>query len=1010
VALQKQSVNISFGMGLDTKTDKWQLSLGNFLSLTNSVFTTGKQLTKRNGFPQLTLLPAGANASTITTFKTNLTAIGSQIYAYSAPSAQWEPRGYFRPLALSVLSLVRTPYSQTVVDSVTAPNGLVLVAFLDGDGFYKYQISDSNTSQVLVNVTQLPSTATLPRTFLVGNYFIITFLATVSAATHIRYIAISLNNITNPYSAADISTQVSSLTAGYDGYVENTYLYTAWDANDGGGAIRAATLSSTLAVSASHVVISGHTATQMSVTTDNTQSTPVVWITAYASNNAYTTAVNQALTTILAAKHTISSEPVNALSSTAQNMTLSLFWEVENTSFGTVLDYINLNTLTQSGTLGTESTIVRGVGLASKAFLVNGVSYMLTAYGASGNTFQPSYFMIDGSGNVIGKLAYANGSGYVTTQILPSVSIIGTVANISYLYRDLIQALNKTQGSSMSGVYAQIGVNLAKWDFATNYNLSNVEIGNNLHIAGGFVWMYDGVKPVEHNFHVWPEEISQIWSATGGSMAAKPDGATNIDAYFYVWTYEWTDNQGNIHRSAPSIPTPITTTGSASTGSVSFEVPTLKLTYKTSPNAVRLVGYRWSVAQQTYYQITSVTAPLLNNPAVDYVSYVDTQPDSAILGNNILYTTGGVVENIAFPATQAMALYKSRLILLDSEDPNLWWFSKQVVEATPVEPSDLFTEFLAPTSGAQGSTGNLTAAFPMDDKIVFFKKDASYYVIGTGPDNTGANNDFSDPIFIASTVGVPEQDSIALVPSGLMFQSDKGIWLLGRDMSTSYIGAPVEGFNGQVVTSALAIPNTNQVRFTVSGTQSSTLYQGMHTILDDNGVVCQETPGMYMDNTQSQMLMYDYYYQQWGEFALTNSPVLMSFSTSWMNLAGLQGYERFYYFYLLGQFISPHKLQLGIAYDYNPSIYQAPLIAPDNYEGPYGDAPIYGDQFSPMNIEWWRIFANKQKVTSFQIVLQEVFDPSLGTAPGAGLTISGLNLVVGLKKGYRTRSAALSTG
>ena len=99
-----------------------------------------------------------------------------------------------------------------------------------------------------------------------------------------------------------------------------------------------------------------------------------------------------------------------------------------------------------------------------------------------------------------------------------------------------------------------------------------------------------------------------------------------------------------------------------------------------------------------------------------------------------------------------------------------------------------------------------------------------------------------------------------------MFQSDKGIWLLGRDLSTSYIGAPVQSLTlNATVLSALNIPATNQVRFTLDsgitlmydyyysqwGTFtgvpgiSSTLYQSLHTYINSFGQVFQETPGLY---------------------------------------------------------------------------------------------------------------------------------------------------------------------
>lgn len=1004
MALQKQPISIPFALGLDQKTDKWQLAIGNFLSLVNSVFTTGKQLTKRNGFPQLTALPTNSQASTITTFNDNLLAIGNSVYAYSNPANTWSNQGYFQSLSLSVQPLIRTAYSQTVVDAAVAVNGLVCTAFLDGDGSYKYQISDSTTGQSIIPITLLPATATLARVYTLNNYFVITFLDTVSASTHLQYIAIPIYNPTLPTAATDIGTTVNSLTAGYDGASSNNSLYFAWA--NGAGGISAASLSSSFVVSATVVVGTGHTATLMSVAVDNSQSTAIVWISAYASSNTYTWAINQNLLPVVGPVHSITGEALAAITSSATSTgnvsTLNLFYEVINTySYDSIrTDYINTNTVTQAGTVGTETTLLRSVGLASKAFRMNGVNYMMVVYGQSFVTsYQPTFFLMNGSnGDLIGKLAYSNAGGYMTTEILPKVQVTGTEAQVAYLYADQIQAVNTTQGAANpSGVYAQTGINLATWNFSNSKSLSTAEIGHNLHISGGFPWMYDGVKPVEHGFNVWPEPILAVPSTTGGSMSAQ--------VYFYVWVYEWTDAQGNIHRSAPSIPFEVTTT--SATSSVLVDIPTLRLTYKTAPNVVRLVGYRWSTAQEIYYQITSVTAPLLNNTTVDSVTYLDTQSDAQIIGNNILYTTGGVVENIAAPATSIMTLFDTRLWLVDAEDPNLLWFSKQVIEATPVEFSDLFTFYVSPTQAAQGSTGPITALAPMDDKLVVFKADAIYYINGIGPDNTGTNNQYSPPTFIAGTVGSVDQDSIVLMPSGLMFQSDKGVWLLGRDLSTQYIGAPVEGFNGDSVTSALCIPGTNQVRFTVSGTISSTLFKSMHTILDENGVICQETAGNYTDNTNSTMLMYDYYFNQWGTFNLVNAPVTISFTTAWINLAGVQGYERAYHFFFLANYLSPHKLQFGIAYDYNPSIYQAPLVSPSNYAGLYGNTtytPIYGngDPYGGIGpVEQWRLFLDKQKCQSFQVSMQEVFDPSFSTEPGAGLTMSGLNLIVGIKKGYR---------
>jgi hypothetical protein len=676
-------------------------------------------------------------------------------------------------------------------------------------------------------------------------------------------------------------------------------------------------------------------------------------------------------------------------------------------------------------------TIVRSVGLASKAFIVNGTIYFLAAYQSS---YQPTYFLINASESlssapvIVSKLAYSNGGGYLTKG-LPGVTISNTdQVQIAYLFKDLVQAVNKDTavpaGTQTAGIYSQTGINLVTFTLNSD-RLDTSEIGKDLHIGGGFLWMYDGYLPVEHNFFLWPDVAPgappnpintgvATWSAAGGSMAAKPDGATNTNAYFYQITYEWSDNQGNAFKSAPSIPVAVTTTGAASTGSVTLNIPTLRLTMKTE-NPVKIVIYRWSVAQQIYYQVTSITSPLLNDTTVDAVTYVDTSSDATILGNNIIYTTGGVVEDVNAPATNILSLFDSRLWLVDAEDPDLLWYSKQVIEATPVEMSDLFTVFIPPTTATEGTTGPITALSAMDDKLVIFKENALLYINGQGPDNTGANGQYSQPIFVTSTVGCTNQKSIVLTPTGLMFQSNKGIWLLNRGMSTEYIGAPVEAFNSSLVNSAVNVPATNQVRFTLdSGVTlmydyyygqwgtftgvpaiSSTIFQGTHTFINTFGAAYQEQAGRYLDGS---------------------NPVLMNWKTGPLRLGDLQGYQRAYFFYLLGTFISPHKAQMLISYDYEDNPSQNTLIMPTNFSTPYGSGSSqnpYG-QGNPYgggsNLESWRVFLARQRCMAFAIEFQEVFDPSYGTVAGAGLTLSGINLVMGFKKDFRPQAAAKSVG
>lgn len=997
MALNKQNLAIPFAVSLDTKTDPLQVMPTSMLAMTNVVFTKDKRIQKRNGFAALTSLPEGTFPTTLTTFNNNLTVIGNSVQAYDSTNSIWLDKGRFQPVKLNVIPLLRNSVGQTAIDTASI-GALSLVVYSEGANWF-YQVSDNITSQQLVAPIALPSGATSGRALVLGNYFIVTFVVPISSTPNLQYIAIPLTSLTTPAAPVSLSTQVSSVDAAYDSHSDGEFLYYAWDASDVGGAIRLAKMDAFFNQYTT-VVVTGETADLLSITTDDTGNTAVIYLSYYDGTDVKTMAYSSLLAQLLAPTVVSTGDVVEAITSAAQNGVVSVFTQVENEYSYTPndrSDYIQLVTCTIGGSVGTPSIIARSVGLASKAFILNGIIYVLSVYAGQ---YQPSYFLLDQTGAVISKLAYSNGSGYMSTQVLPSATISSNSVSLGYLITSLVVPVNKDQNAPASSpIYTQTGLNLATFDLSFK-NLTTVEIAGSLQIPGGFLWMYDGTNVCENNFFIWPENLSLTTNSTGGNLEAHD--------YLYQVTYEWTDAAGNIHRSAPSIPTLITTSGSTSANTLT--IPTLRLSYK---QGVRIVIYRWSGSQQSYYQITSVTSPILNDPTVDSITYVDTVPDADILGNLLIYTTGGIVENISPPPCESLALYKSRLMLVNSEDKNQIWYSKQVIEAVPVEASDLFTLYVSPTTSLSTSSGNTSAIAPMDDKLIISKQNDFYYITGVGPDNTGSQNDFSDATFITSVVGCSNQPSIAFMPNGLMFQSNKGIWLLDRGLGSSYIGAPVEDFNANQVLSTVVVPGTNQIRFTLDNQTtlmfdyyygrwgtfnntdaiSSTIYNGMHTFLSSRGNVYQEQEGYYQDGA---------------------NPVLISFTTAWINLAGLQGFERAYMFYVIGSFKSAHQLYLTIAYDYNSSPSQQVIVTPSQVANVWGLSSPYWGQDSQWGgqdpLEQFRVFLNTQKLQSFQITLQEVYNGMLGSAPGAGLTISGLNAVVGLKKGYVPLPASQSVG
>lgn len=1011
--LQKQPVTVNFSKGIDTKSDKWQIPIGNFFYLINSVFTKAGELTKRAGFANLLNPPTLSQY--VTTFRGNLLSIGKTLYAYIQGTLSWTTQGTLNSVALSVVPLEHSRFVGTtggaidgnVINAARSPNNLTVTAYYHESSPIPptrpngYTVTDSVTGQYAIPYTGIPDALFIKPFVFQGKFVLVYVEETAGPSYALRYITIDYSTlaVTSPVT---IAAPLSTIGAGvgyfsFDGVVFQNNLYLVY--NSGADQVEVVYLDSSFVVSAPTVLDATTTFDAVNIV-GSSDSGGTLWV-SYTRHGVFQVRVAALSSTLgpsvpplaSTAISVLYTEPILGITSIVSGGVLTAYYTVANGySFDPTITtpFIATNTISLAGTVGTEVIFKRSVALNSKVFLIDGIRYMFCKFYSPND--QSSYFLLqdtDRVGQVVSRVDYGNAGLTVSSPevyITPGeVSVYGEFATLAY---DTIVVLGPHQASAPVGVF-----NLAGEQVTFNmkpYYLGTTETGNNLSLTGGFLWTYDALLPNENNFFLFPDPVT----VTGDST---PGGLTN-QLYTYQVVYQWSDSQGTIIRSSPSIPVSINPflVGATATN---VNVATMRLSYKSG---IAIEIYRASTDQPTFYFVASVN----NDPTVDDLTYIDLLSDAQILGSTILYTTGGVVGNTSPPSTSILTVWDDRVWLVDAEDPNQLWFSKQVIEDVPVEMSDLLTYFVAPSIGSQGPTGPVTGLFPLDDKLIVFKANAVEYINGSGPDNTGANNNYSQPIFVTSTSGCITQSSIAVTPVGLLYQADKGIWLLGRDLTTKYIGAPVENYTQlnvvskiqPLVVSAIAIPDTTQVRFmmdtgvilmydyfynewgTFEGVTagSSTLYQGLHTFSDIAGTVSQETPNAYAD--------------------ALGTPVLMSFQTGWINLAGLQGYERFYYFYLLGEYLSPHTLQIQLGYDYLTVIEQTDIITPAQI-APIPPDPRLGD------IEQWRIFPHRGKCQAFQITFTEQSDTA-----GPGLTLSGLDIVIGKKKGYPVRRQNLSVG
>jgi hypothetical protein len=218
-------------------------------------------------------------------------------------------------------------------------------------------------------------------------------------------------------------------------------------------------------------------------------------------------------------------------------------------------------------------------------------------------------------------------------------------------------------------------------------------------------------------------------------------------------------------------------------------------------------------------------------------------------------------------------------------------------------------------------------------------------VSGPGPfANPDVGGGWTNPQLITSDVGCISADSIGYTPVGIIFQSQKGIYLLGRDQSVTYVGASVEAYNEQSITACTLIEDKTQIRlltdsgqtllsdylfeqwstFTNHEGQDALLVGGLYHYLRNDGQVWRETPGSYRDN---------------------NTQVRRAEETAWLKLAGhAQGWQRLWFMEIIGEYISAHTLRVSIGFDYEEGWTGVPILidtSEGRVEGLYG-AGLYG--------------------------------------------------------------------
>ncbi|TXH18367.1 MAG: hypothetical protein E6R03_02330 [Hyphomicrobiaceae bacterium] len=992
--LPRIQYTIPLGVGIDTKTDPKVLRPGRLVELENGLFKNLGSVELWPGVSRLGQSVANAQGASGTSGATSVSGavhlttdyggelvVASQncFYSYSKTRNAWIERGKLLGCGVEAFPVIRNNYEQTCISSFYS-NGFAIFAWEDSSGGVKASVFDLATRKPVLADALIASGGSRPKCIGSGNSLFVYYMITAGNKLCCRQ-----------FTLTDPSAFSSEVTLASNAHGSSPHYDIAPHGKNFVLAYRTSTPQIRLGfIRVSDGNFAGATdGFPTPVTNINDPSNAIAVLSNFESdiNNQAIYVCYQDGTSLRNIRFEldlteVGEVTVEGISTTIRNIGLVMdeasllraFYEVDSAQ--TYNRKIRTNTVTTSGTVGTASDLIRSSGLHSKPFRYNGTTYVVAAFES---ILQSTYFLLTASGSIVNRFSYSRGGG--NTQKVNSLVPVSAIDDTQFLVGSLFKGPLRSESGSLFTVRGGQGVIL---NFDPKKLFFAAKLGPSLFVSSGLVHHYDGQSLNEAGFHLYPENCSASVDNGSGNLVAG-------DRQFCV-VYEWTDQNGQLHRSAPSIPVSFTTTGG--TSKVTYTIPTLRITGKTN---VSLAVYRTKAAETTFYRVSSITSPTFSSKSSDSVDFIDNTADSSIGGNELLYTTGGVFENIEVPSAGHITTYRDRLIVSQLEDRLEWGYSKRSAQNIGIGVPEEFRKRI------DKGEGGILATVEYQDKLLLFKETNVYVTAGDGLADTGIGTEYPDSEPLQTDVGCSEPKSILLTPVGVIFKSIKGFYLINQTLDPQYLGAPAEAFNALRVSGAALDDSRHMAVWTHYdgpaifydyltnqwGTRknfeatSLSLWSGLYTLGRSDGGVDIETPENYFDNGAS---------------------LRLRLKTPWINLSGIQGFKRVYRAMFLGEYFSPFLAVVRIYYNYEKHFREQHQIDSDVFIGRsyFGQDSYFGRSLyiGGLNrtVPQFEVRPAIQKCEAIQFEI-EIQNPT--AVDGKTCSLTAMDLEVGIKKDSR---------
>lgn len=496
------------------------------------------------------------------------------------------------------------------------------------------------------------------------------------------------------------------------------------------------------------------------------------------------------------------------------------------------------NWVDTGNTLGTQALFQPWMSVASRAFDYGGSVYYWGIFNASalpatGGRLQGTYILFRDDGRVVAKAASGNATWVAVKSCLSGVQLTDGTTTFKWA---------STFSRRVSATYDPGFRARAPRDIAITFDSDEARrcarLGSTLYIAGGEVLQYDGRALAELGFYVGAYRFDFFNTAVG----ALPAGT-----YAYKATLRSMNGVGEVDRSTSF---GFGNVGVGANSKPQFHFNAIWPTHKTNTT---MEMWRTTVnpsSDSPYYLVSGADPADTTNPnryiANDLTAYLtadldDNMLDAVASANEANPENGSVLESIAPPPASIVVASDTRLFLAGvAGDPDRVWYSKQRNDGEVASFNDALTVQIPPAGG------RITALAILQETLVVFRERAIYLLPGDGFDNAGGGSNYGPARVAASDYGAVNQESVALVPDGLLFKSSKGWCMLTRSWSVDEkVGLPIAAYNSETPLAVDVMPAQHQVRVL----------------------------------TASRMLVWDYLVNQWGEWTISGGLD----STIWSN-------------------------------------------------------------------------------------------------------------------------------